>query len=222
MLLNKENFKAIFIRNLVKYFNLIVFVVIIAIGLISYFYLFSPKIKQIKELKEINFSSKLIDLSRKSEHLKKFNELEKNYKKITPLDLAKIKQTLPEEADLSGLFVQLQNIGQEYNLQLLSIAVLESKDINKAKSSQESAIFNLPGQVKKSNPSSDELKNVKTINISIQYRGLAGYTAFRNFLAAFENNVRLFDVNNLEFNLPESGDKSGAINLNFETYYLDI
>lgn len=221
MLLNKENFKVIIVRNLIKYFYLIIFLIIVIIGLIGYYYLFRPKIEQIRELQDVDFSAKQTDFSKKSEHLKKVEALQKNYQTINADDLEKIKQVIPEGQDLPGLFVQLQSLGREFDLQLISVAVTEEKSNQGKGAVKEGISFNLPGQEAPSQALS-ELKNVKKLNINLQYQGLGNYASFKSFLLGFENHIRLFDINNLSFTLAKTGEKSGMINLNFTTYYLEI
>ncbi|MFH0819987.1 MAG: hypothetical protein V1892_03070 [bacterium] len=221
MLLNKENFKVIIVRNLIKYFYLIIFLIIVIIGLIGYYYLFLPKIEQIRELQDVDFSAKQTDFSKKSEHLKKVEALQKNYQTINADDLEKIKQVIPEGPDLSGLFVQLQSLGREFDLQLISVAVTEEKSNQGKGTVKEGISFNLPGQEAPSQALSG-LNNVKKLNINLQYQGLGNYASFKSFLLGFENHIRLFDINNLSFTLAKTGEKSGMINLNFTTYYLEI
>lgn len=221
MLLNRENLKVILLRSLIKYFNLIIFLVIIVIGFISYSILFLPKYKQIQEIKQIDLSVKEDDLVKKEEHLKKFIELQQNYQSITPEDLAKIKEVLPYGPDLPGLFVQLQNIGQEYNLRLSSIAISEAKETTAKPSVQENT--DIPGQIRNIYAPAAETKNIKKLSINLQYDGLSGYSAFKSFLAALENNIRLSDIDSIAFTLPASGSSNGGlINFSLTTYYLAV
>jgi len=221
MLLNKENFKVIIVKNLIKYFYLIVFLIVVLIGLIGYYYLFLPEIEQIRELQDVNFSAKENDFSKKSEHLKKFEALQKNYQAIKADDLEKIKQVLPDGQDLPGLFVQLQSLGREFNLQLISVAITEEKSNPGKGTVKEGLGFNLPGQAASSQTLS-ELQDVKKLNVILQYQGLGNYASLKSFLHGFENHIRLFDINNINFTLAKAGEKSGTINLNFTTYYLEI
>lgn len=221
MLLNKEKFKVIIVKNLIKYFYLIIFLIIVIIGLIGYYYLFLPEIEQIRELQDVDFSTKQNYFSKESEHLKKFEALQKNYQTINADDLEKIKQVIPKGQDLPGLFVQLQGLGREFNLQLISVAVTEEKSNQGKGAVKEGISFNLPGQEAPS-PVLSGLKDVKKLNINLQYQGLGNYASFKSFLLGFENHIRLFDINNLSFTLAKTGEKSGMINLNFNTYYLEI
>lgn len=202
MLLSKEKFKVIIVKNLIKYFYLIIFLIIVLIGLIGYYYLFLPEIEQIRELKDVSFSAKQTDFSKKISHLNNFEALQKNYQAIKADDLEKIKQVLPEGPDLPGLFVQLQSLGREFNLQLISVVVTEEKGSQEKRAAKE--------------------KDIKKLNVTLQYGGLGDYVFFKSFLRGFENHVRLFDINNVSFTLAKTGGQSGQINLNFTTYYLEI
>lgn len=219
MLLSKEKLKFTLIKNLIKHFTLVIFLIFIIFTLISYYYLFLPKYRQIKELKEIDFALKQTDFSQKNKHLKNFQELKKNYEAVSPSDLIKVQAMVPAEADIAGLLVQLQNIGQAYNSQLLSINVIESKEITKKTEPKEETLSFSPKLIAQ-NESSIEAQNVRKINVQVQYQGLVNYPLFKSFLAGFENNIRLFDINNLGFALSKSGGSSSIINLSFTTYYL--
>ena len=225
MLVNKEKLRIVIFRNLIKYFSLIVTLILLLIIVLSYYNLFFPKYQEIRNLREIGLVAKRLDLDKKSLHLKKFEELLQNHQAIAAQDLLKLRQMLPESSDLPGLFVQLQNLGQEQNLQLASVAVLEVKEAEKKKT--QAAAYEFLGQ-EQGKPQSvvPELKDIKQLSVNLQYQvqdqDAINYAFFKNFLESFENNIRLFDINSLGFALSEASGKGGTINFNFTTYYLAI
>ena len=92
----------------------------------------------------------------------------------------KFNNILPDDEDIPGLFVQFQTLAEDYNLSLTGISINEAPD-----------------------PSvrGDNLNTIGKLNINIDVVGREGddYNELKDFLAALELNLRIFDINAVNF-----------------------
>lgn len=102
-----------------------------------------------------------------------YKELKEEYK-TNQAAFEKLGIALPEEEDIPGLLVQLENLARQSGLQPLSLRLEEGKEAK------------IPGV--------SELRIVFSV-------GGGTYPLFKRFLAAVEENLRLIDVLNVNFSL---------------------
>ncbi|OGF28612.1 hypothetical protein A2477_00795 [Candidatus Falkowbacteria bacterium RIFOXYC2_FULL_47_12] len=130
------------------------------------------------------------------------------YNSISAADLAAINALVPEREDLETLFFQLNAMAKQNGIFVTAIAL-----------SDETAAENMPKRsrlevTEKAPADAAAGAGPQTINLTIKVSG-AGYAAFKNFLAALEQNARLLDVQEVSYD-----PKSEAAEITLQAYYV--
>jgi len=117
----------------------------------------------------------------------------------------KINFILPRERDLPNLIIQLEALVLEQGL------LLEQLELSVAEEGTS-------GKAEELRTTKTTAMNYHTVDINLGFMG--NYSAFKNFLKAVEENMRLMDVDSISFS-PESEENPGIFkfNLRLKTYY---
>ncbi len=188
---NTATFKRLFVE-VSRFATPLLAILIVVIGVLV---LVKPKYEAVKISGALNIKAKQESLSEKQAYLTQLTALEENFRALKTADIGKLEQALPKEEDISGLFVQLENVAVTSGFTLLSVDV--------------SSAENVRGGQKK-------LQNIKKLNIAMTVDG-GNYSALKRLLKEIEMNLRLFDVNSLNFTAG-----SRLYTLNLSTYYLAL
>lgn len=167
--------------------------------------------KKIKEAEESK--AKLLQLQEKYETLKAEEE--------------KILSAVPNKGDVPGLLIQLEALSSQNGLILNSIdfsypaetqkthAAAVDADESQKTSSPAGGTMALPAAL----AAAPAAPSVKTLSMNLSLSG--NYEAFKNFLKAVENNLRLTDVVFTNFSYGQSGPESatGKLSVTMDVYY---
>lgn len=155
--------------------RLIFSILILAAIVLVVIFLILPQFSRIKNIKsEIN--NLKTELSKKTELSEKIDEMILKYNELVA-KLQKINFVIPKGQEKPELIVQIESLAKESGLIVESIVF---KEVSQKES---------------------ETAGYKILNISL---GLSGnYQAFKNFLVAVEQNIRLMDVQSIDFSSPE-------------------
>ncbi len=182
---------------LLHYFYWLVLLLILLVLILSFSFFLYPEYKKInKEIKEYEEEHKNL-FSAKQKKLNNLNDYIESYRKISSSEKEKIVSMLPNKYNREELFSELNHLVDKNNLMLKEISVNK-----KATSSQEEK--------------KDPLLNlgVQEYSINMSVAGV-NYYSLRNFLDTLENNIRILDVNGIDF-----APKSRIVKLELSTYYL--
>lgn len=138
-----------------------------------------PAYSDVRARQEI-LNNKKADLQKLEELIGKMNELTSVYKE-KETEIEKVWQILPKEKDIPGLLVQFESLAAQSGLILgaIDFSEVEIQEQTGAKS-----------QRKLTPP-------YKKLSVSIRITG--SYDAFKNFLSNLESNLRLTDVQSINF-----------------------
>lgn len=132
----------------------------------------------------------------------------------------KLLLALPAEEDRAGLLVQLEKLSSENGLILGSVEFLEADAQAGAKlvtgSAPSAGVVSAAGQ----NPASSVAVGFETLGLVLRLSGDVG--SLRNFLAAVENNLRIMDVQSIDFKIDGIEDILGQSTdflIGLNTYY---
>lgn len=142
------------------------------------------------------------DLSKKIEIKQKIDELEARYETYKG-QLMKVSKILPAAKDYPGLLVTIQ--------QLTSTAGLLMNDID-IKAEEAAAA---KGIIKAGKTAAAEEEIFKKLAISLSVSG--SYEQFKSFLGLLETNIRIIDVESVEFTY--SDKELTKFNIRANTYY---
>ena len=140
-----------------------------------------PAYSEVRTRQEM-LNNKKAELQKLEEMIGKINELVSVYKE-KETEIEKVWQILPKEKDISGLLVQFESLAAQSGLILGAIDFSEVEE-----------------QIQKAAEPSEETQQkepYKTLSVSIRITG--SYNAFKNFLSNLESNLRLTDVQSINF-----------------------
>lgn len=184
---------------LINYFNYLILVlslVILAAGLFTLVY---PKYRQISKANEAAKNSLQIKYEARFNYLNSIRNLKKLYQAINVGDRDKIAVMVPAESDTSIIITEIESIAVRNSAIMTSIKIEPlsaggaTNDRVEAKENKEppAGIFNQP-------PSGVGLVKIEVSLSSVNYQIL------KNIIKTFENNLRLFDIAKINFNVSEN------------------
>ncbi len=185
------------------YFNIIILFLVIIILTVSYFLFIKPKYNETMLAIQSNISQQQKLYNEQKKKLESLKTISGLYNKISPSDLKKFNNVLPNDYVKESLFGELEEIISQSGLVIDSISINKEGDDVKKDAKQEN----------KDSVASGVPDKVSEINMEIALSAV-NYSSFKNFLKVLENNLRLFDVKGLSF-LPDSN----SANLSLTTYY---
>ncbi len=184
-----------FLDNNFKWFIILVVVIILLSG---YFFLLKPKRESSEKMLRVINQKREEDYYNKKEELKKIKDLLLVYSRISSSYIDKINSIAPP--DIDDLFTEMNQLISNQGL------FVQSLNINKVN-------IRDPKLAKKNKNDQEYSEEIGGIKVSISVRG-TDYEAFKNLLHSLENNLRLIDVERVDFD-----PKSQSTKLLLSTYY---
>ncbi len=164
-------------------------------GLALIFFLINPLWSSIKVLK-----TELIEqenkISEVEELLDRVQQIEQDYQKLEK-DALKIFSALPKEENLPRLLVQFDDLASNNGLLLESIKFGQISS-EKGKTSSQG--------IDKSEKISS---NFPSLPVDVTLTG--SYNAFKEYLAALENNIRSMDARSIKFGITETDEEASIL-----------
>jgi Tfp pilus assembly protein PilO len=193
------------IKNLIFLFLILGFVAIVI-------FLDIPAVREVLNLKKI-LSEQTKILGDKQEFSIKLEKLIKNYED-NKKDAEKVNYALPLGKEIPNLIVQFEALGAEggMTIEQIGFSSVEGQATSKAKVVRTETGEGINQQT------GDSAKNYKTIAVNLKMSG--DYYAFKNFLVAVEKNIRLMNIETINFT-SLSGQDSQLFNfeVTLKTYY---
>jgi len=153
----------------------------IVYGVAGYFLFLVPKLQPLMKGGEYDFTSIQAQLADDENYAQKMKDTVVAFAKIGEEQSLRVGNIMPYEADIPGLFVQLDEIARANKLLLMSVdASVDEKSMSPL--------------------------GRKSIRISVNVTG-GNYEQFKLYLADMERSMRLFDVQTLGFQ-PDSSSFS--------------
>jgi len=196
-----------FLINYFNYLILVLGVIILAIGLLVFVY---PKYQQIFNTTEEAKNNLQIEYETKLNYLNSIRNLKKAYKSISDADKAKIADMLPAARDTSAIITEIESIVVRNSAILTSIKIEPLAAGGRSSLKVESAENKeLPVGIFNELP-----QGVGQIKIDVRLNSV-NYQILKNIIKTVENNLRLFDIAKVVFNVREN-----EAFLNIYVYYL--
>jgi Tfp pilus assembly protein PilO len=193
------------IKNLIFLFLILGFVAIVI-------FLDIPAVREVLNLKK-TLSEQTEILGGKQEFLIKVEKLIKNYEDNKE-DAEKINYVLPSGKEIPNLIVQFEALGAEggMTIEQIGFSSVEGQATSRATAVRTETGGGVAQQT------GESAKDYKTITVNLKMSG--DYYAFKNFLAAAETNIRLMNIETINFT-PLSSQDSQLFNfeVTLKTYY---
>ena len=193
-----------------RYFKWLILIIMLMIFIFGYIFVIDPKYKEIVNKKKEDSHSEESEYFGQKRKIKKLNDLINIYKNIDKDDIKKIDLLLPSEEKIhEELFSQIESIILRNGLLLKSLEIepeekssrRPAKNSNNIKIAEQEEKDSLPAEIGK-------------INVSLDILGV-DYFKLKDLLKIFENNLRLIDVTEINFQ-----PNNDSANIYFYTYYL--
>jgi len=211
---NKKQVKLLRIKIngfLMDYFNYLIFslsIIILAVGL---FLLVYPKYRQISKENEEAKNNLQVEFRTKSDYLDSIRSLREIYQSINNEDKIKISSMLPATRDTSIIIAEIESIAVKNS------AILNSIKIEPKQTAGERTNLNVDPEENKVSLAgifNEPPPGVGIIKIEVKLSSV-NYQILKNIIKTFENNLRLFDIAKISFDV----NKNEAL-LNIYSYYL--
>lgn len=166
--------------------------ILVAIG-IGFFYL-KPLYKEIDSLRsQVADKREIVSLKQRS--IEKVKELKANYNLIEEKKKKKVFYILPTAPEIPNLLVQLEALASENGMMFEDVTFTESelKNTTKRRSKEKE---------------SEKKGGLKELTVDIKLNGR--YEAFRNYLKALEQNIRIIDIVSIDFSSSKENGKESS------------
>lgn len=177
----------------------IISIIVIAVSLAAFVLVVKP---QYAEVKKLEVKSKELDQvlvnARKLQSLR--DDLLTKRRSLKNADVSRLEKMIPENSDNVKLIIQLQNIAQQYGLELQTVSAEDNKNTDQ----DEAQNFDI------------ETKDYGVIKLDFSVTG--GYPQFVSFLAHLEDNLRIIDLRTLGITSKEGQDFDFSMLV--ETYWI--
>jgi len=198
-----------------KYFPAVLFGILILFLLLVYLFLINPKLKSTRAAIQSNIETQEIlrlNTQRKLDSLKTIDSL---YKKISPVDLQKFNSVLPDTYAREKLFGELEEIFTKGGWLVSEITISPREKVTEDNSSSASVVSDEEGGTASKSAGQKEFKPepLGTIDVQLSVEAI-DYAGFKKMIKILENNLRLFDIKDLEFS--PTGENAQVI---LTTYY---
>jgi len=196
---NNEHDTAISLRKkkvvnfFIRFYNLLILIIVLLIFGLGYFFLLQPKYKQ------ISYEFDTIRNSYQAEYLqrhKKFKDLislKEAYDSLRKSDIEKIELLLPDADGIEDILSQLEFIALRNGLFINTIQIdekAEKIDTTNVKKN----VRNTPDKTQAGSVLSDDLaEQIGIINIQIEIAG-ADYLSLKRLLRVLQGNLRLYNI----------------------------
>ncbi len=188
-----------------EYFSIIVIVILILFLLLAYFVILRPKFIITQNVVKVNL---LKEKSLYQDSLEKKNNYEilsKLYKKISPKDLERFNAVLPDSYVPEKLFGELEEMINQGGWLINSLTIAPEKKIASKESSNK---LKIKSGIK---PLFDPHLGHYQLTLEV---GAIDYSGLKNLLKIFENNLRFFDIDSVDFS-----PSANTVKLVVTTYY---
>jgi hypothetical protein len=211
-IVGEKNFNLIKNKALIflnHYFNVIIFVVFLAIIISGLFIFVKPKYESVRSSISKTKETETAEYLKQSVRLEELKKIKENYDKISQKDIKKLDLMVPSVLDKEELLVQLEKIILQNGLLFSNLAVKEAG--GGSQTADKSVLIEEPAPAGDSSSSGE----IKSLNISLPLTGVS-YEGLKNILKVFQNNLRLMDINSISYN-----PGGQTINLEITTYYIE-
>jgi len=186
------------------YFNQIILFVLILVLALSYFIFLGPKLKTITAVMKDSIESQKKLFYEQERKLRDLQTVKRIYDEITPADLSKFNNVLPDSYVKERLFGELEEIVVRQGFLLGSITL---------SGGEETVATGVPLPTMVSDSGEETLVNVGQISISLEVSAI-DYAGLKQLLKILEANSRIFDIRSLTFS-----SEANTAQLEMVTYY---
>ncbi len=190
---------SLFVWKYFTWLNIVFFLTLIFFG---YTYIIKPKYNTIGEQTAQALDKLQAEKEKRENYLNRLIRLNRQFQKISKEDRQKVDKVLASEPDMENLLKQMELIIKENGFLIQSLSVTVQDQSSEAADKNQKIL-----KPKKKEP------EIGKIKIEL---GLAGvdYYNLKRLLNIFEQNVRLMDVNKIDFE-----PSSETVDLTIFTYY---
>ncbi len=201
----KQNNLNLFLNN---YFNIMLAAALVFFLFLAYLVFLGPKFSATQAAIRANTEEKQLLYETTQKRLASLKAVSEIYKKISPTDMQKFNSVLPDSYVRERLFGELEEIIGRGGWLVSNIAISQEEGKKAA-----APIVTEEGVITPVSSPASNNKKVGTISIKLDISSI-DYPGFKNMLRLFENNLRLFDVTDVEFS-----PASNSAVITITTYY---
>jgi len=174
----------------------IIFLLGVLIFAASYFLLWQPAWQKMNiDYSQAVIKEKEATLTAKKKIWQSLKDTEEIYLSISPEAKARVLEFLPRDQELPNLYYNLDQLAKTAGYKIVTLVVNQETD--EETNEKDSA----------------PKKGLQTLKVNLSLEG-SGYQNLKNFLSALENNLRIFDLESLNWDPSDT-----SFEVSFKTYY---
>jgi|GEM_PF-6416394 len=189
-----------------------IYVVIVSVVIVVFFFTYFfivPTWKDIREVNVLELGQKQDQLTQLQSFLSQLKSMRDRYAQIDYNDIQRIDSILPKGFDKQQLFLQLEQLGTQNNLEVTSITFSDRLASGATPSSRRTS------QSATSATSTSSVGSVEQVSVTMRINGIDSYDAFKKFLLSVEAFGPILTISSIEY--PVS---SKSYDVTLTTYYL--
>ncbi|MFH0853743.1 MAG: hypothetical protein V1853_05050 [bacterium] len=210
-----------FKKLIFEQFRYILIAVAVIILVVGYVIIIGPELNEIRQLglSDRNTEQKLLE--DRGEYLTRVEEMLDRYDDLNKRSLEELDQVLPKKSDIADLFVIVDDLVEQSDLQLNSIAIAPASLSQPGAASSQQSVNT--GSTSAGQNTLLLNTGLKSFDISISVSGGRSYEHFKEFLTNIENSLRIFNVQSLNFNPAQALSRNpGELTEQKETYTINM
>ncbi|MDD5109717.1 MAG: hypothetical protein PHI63_00700 [Patescibacteria group bacterium] len=204
MIISGSKIRLFFLRLFTRFYPELVIGSIITVLAVGYFWFLQTGFQQILTQEHYNLESIKADADYLDGHLRDLQLLNDKYSQFNRSAMDKFTAILPVEPDLPGLFVQMEAIAKQSGFLLHNVQFAENKTDNPATVASEQVVGAVP-----------KISAIASVGIVASVSG-GDYFQLNGFLDSLEANMRLLDVESVNF----ASANGGPYQITLRAYYM--
>ena len=201
-----KEFKRLLTIFLYKYFRFLILIMAMFILLLGNSLVIKPKRVSINHNQEEAIEKRELEKEKLLKYLDDLKKYRLEYEKISVSDREKIKKFLPDSPGKESLFLEIEKICRQVGAGVSGLAIKEMQAAAVQSSRSKSAAKSATGLPDK----------IGVLGVDLTLADKLDYEVFKKLLKEFESNLRLMDIQSLDYS-----NESGEVKLSLYTYYIN-
>lgn len=213
---------------LTTYFRYVLVAVIVVAATIGYLVLIKAQFESVRLVGILAFQNENERLRDRQTYLSKVTTMVEHYRQVKAAQAVQSQRILPLEPDRGNLFLTLQALARQAQMQLDSVAISKGTSLVASQSDATVSGRRTPTADARATPTASS-GTVQILDVAFSVNGPATYAGFKQLLDSIERSVRIFDLESISFQSTSNAKSSTTAQaagtttytFNLKAYYLE-
>ncbi|MBI4089820.1 MAG: hypothetical protein HY421_00290 [Candidatus Kerfeldbacteria bacterium] len=213
---------------LTTYFRFVLMAAAALVAVLGYWLLIKPQFESVRLVGILALQNENERLRDRQAYLDRLTAMVDRYRQVKAAQAIQSQRMLPLEPDQGNLFLTIQALARQVQMQLDSVSVTKGSSLVASQTAAAAGARRSP-TADASAPVTTSSGTVQIQNVSFSLSGPFTYESFKQLLRAIERSVRVFDLESITFKPVTDAAGQGAeqasgtttYSLSVKAYYLD-